>query len=238
MRTTAAFLAAVTVVTSLARIAAAQEPPDESPPPQVQGTEQPPPEAPPPGYPPPADNAAPAPPALPAAVVGLGAAGQIAVSSDLDVAVARHSQSIMGSTTKSTSIKLWPALDYFAAPNLSIGGQVRIQFDSGGDNDVTTIGLLPRIGYNISMGPALSIWPRAGVGYVHTSSNNSGYSASGYTVTFFAFVPLLFEAAQHFFIGGGPYLETDLVSKVQSRDSYKMTDFGLKATVGGYFGGT
>jgi hypothetical protein len=40
-----------------------------------------------------------------------------------------------------------------------------------------------------------------------------------------------------FFIGGGIRVATDLVSKVESVDGFKLTEIGLLSTLGGYFGG-
>jgi hypothetical protein len=239
-------LAAVALTTAFAGVAGAQQPPPEEgyEPPQ-QGYEAPPQqgEAPPQQYapPPPAESA---PPPVAPVTVGLGAVGQIVFSDDLKVKAARYSQSGNGQSTSQTAIQLQPAIDVFVAPNLSIGGQVQLGVDSNDSDDVTTIGLAPRVAYNISIGPTASIWPRASLGYRHKSStsNIGGYSTSSYTVSFIAFVPVLFLPAPHFFIGGGPYLSTDLVSKFEvmggSADATKTTELGVMSTLGGYFGGT
>jgi hypothetical protein len=245
-------LAAVALTASLAGVARAQQPPPEEGYEQPQQGYEPPPqqgEAPPaqqyaapPGYVPPAESAP------PPAATGLGAVGQIAISDDLHVTAARASQSFMGQSYKSTTLLLQPAIDIFLAPNLSIGGQLQLGRSSNnanGDTTTTTIGLLPHIGYNIPIGPTASIWPRASLAYLHYSYSTPGasYENSNYTVSFIAFVPVLFQPAPHFFIGGGPYLSTDLISKYDSGggasgDTFKTTTFGLLSTVGGYFGGT
>ena len=83
------------------------------------------------------------------------------------------------------------------------------------------------------------IWPHVGLGYIHTSYDNGGSGAnnfSSYTVTLDVFVPLLFQPVPHFFLGGGPFLATDLVSKLEGGDTTKTTDIGLMSTIGGYFG--
>jgi hypothetical protein len=241
-----AFLAAVALTTSLAGAAWAQQPPEGEEPPQQsyepppqQGYAPPPQQgSPPPGYAPPPEGAAPMVPAG----VGLGAPGQITLSDDVSVMAMHYSSSYMGQSTTQTAIVLQPAIDVFVAPNLSIGGQVRIVVNSIETNDSTTIGLLPRIGYNIPIGPTASIWPRASLGYIRNSISGNGSSSSNYSVAFIAFVPVLFQPAPHFFIGGGPYLSTDLVAKFTSggasSDSSKLTAFGLQSTLGGYFGGT
>jgi hypothetical protein len=253
-----AFLAAVALTTAFEGVAGAQPPAEEGDEQPQEGYEAPPQQ----GYPPPQQSAPPpgsaappegAPPPIAPDATGLGAVGQLVFSDDLLVQVARSSQN----GQSQSAILLQPAIDVFVSPNLSIGGQVRIgvaSTDSGavmplgvisnGPGDTTTIGLLPRIGFNIPIGPTASIWPRASVAYVHNSftSNGGGYSTSSYTVSFIGFVPVLFQPVSHFFIGGGPYLSTDLISKFESGgtsvDSAKTTEFGLLSTVGGYFGGT
>ena len=210
-----ASLAAVAVTTSFAGVAGAQQPPQEGYEPPQEGYEAPPQQgqapppqqyAPPPGYAPPPESAPP-----PPAATGLGAVGQIVISDDLRVMASSSSQSFMGLSTKSTTILVQPAIDVFLAPNLSIGGQLQLGRDSSnanGDTSSTTIGLLPRIGYNIPIGPTASIWPRASLAYLHYSYDSAGgaYSTSNYTISFIVSVPVLFQPAPHFFIGGDPYL--------------------------------
>jgi hypothetical protein len=248
MTTIRPILAAAALTASLARVAAAQEPPPQTYEQPPQTYEAPPQQtyAPPPGYAPP-QGYEPQPPAMVPAAVTLGAAGQIVLSDDLLVTATRTSFSSAGTSVSSTSITLQPAIDFFVAPNLSIGGQLRIGISSSDYvGDQTTIGLLPRIGYNIPIGAAASIWPRGSLAYVHysnsVSSTGVGTTSSSYTVSFIAFVPVLFQPAPHFFVGGGPFLSTDLVSKSDdgfgnSVDGSKATEFGLLSTLGGYFGG-
>lgn len=202
-----------------------------------------------PDYPPPdapQTEAAPGPsqvplPAPAAADIGFGAPGQIAVSDDMQMALLRRSQSLMGMTIDATLVQLRPGFDYFVAPNISVGGQLRIEYSSG-DNGInttiTTIGLVPRIGYDVALSPTSSIWPHVGLGYIHTSFDNgsAGNNFSSYTVTLDVFVPVLFQPVPHFFLGGGPFLATDLVSKLQGMDTTKTTDIGVMSTIGGYFG--
>ena len=160
----------------------------------------------------------------------------------MQLALMRQSQSVQGQSLDSTRIQLQPAIDYFVSPNLSIGGQVRIGRESrdngsGSTNDVTTLGLLPRIGYNVALSPTSSIWPRLALGYVHTSTDMYGgqITASGYIVSVEVFVPLIFQPVPHFFLGGGPLVSTDLVSKIEGVDAVKTTNIGLQSTIGGYF---
>jgi hypothetical protein len=249
MRTNVRGLVVWTLAMCLGRVAIAQEPgppPDEAP----QSYEPPPVDIPPvppgppvqPGPPgaPPLVAGAPAVP--PAAGAGLGELGQLAISDDLQVSAIRDTSSRTGVPTASlTSVQLAPALDFFVAPNVSVGGQLRIGFissDPGGgtpSTDTTVIGLLPRVGYVVPFSPTSYLWPRAGIGYVHTSTGSSGQTSVGqYRVPLEIFVPVIFQPVPHFFIGGGIRVATDLVSKVESVDGYKTTEIGLLSTIGGY----
>ena len=231
----------LTATMSFAAVAGAQDEP---------GTDETgPPDYPPPDYqqpPPPPNATGPAPAAPPAAPpptdIGLGTVGQLVISDDMQIALLRQSQSIQGQSRDITQIQLQPALDYFVSPNLSIGGQIRIahaSIDNGNSstNTSTTLGVLPRIGYNVALSPTSSIWPRVALGYVHTNGDSYGgqITSSSYTVSLEVFVPLVFQPVPHFFLGGGPLVSTDLISKTDSNDGVKTTNIGLQSTIGGYF---
>lgn len=234
----------LTATMSFATVAGAQDEPgvtDEAGPPDY-----PPPDSQQPAAPNQTGPATAAPAAAPAAASptdnGLGTVGQIVISDDLQIALVRESRSSPGQTIETTRVELQPAVDYFVAANLSIGGQLRISHESvdnggGTTNDLTTIGLLPRIAYNVALSPTSSIWPRVALGYVHTSLDSYGgqVTQSGYTVSLEIFVPLVFQPVPHFFLGGGPLVSTDLVAKVEDQDAAKTTNIGLMSTIGGYF---
>ena len=74
-----------------------------------------------------------------------------------------------------------------------------------------------------------------GLGYEHWSVSGGG-DASGYTITLDLFAPFLWHPAQHFFVGGGPVVATDLISKQSGQNAPKETAVGLQAVLGGYFG--
>lgn len=217
MKMKASFLSALALTMSLTGMASGQEPP-------------------PPGYAPP-----PPPPA--AAGSPFGNAGQLVISDDLKAGLLYSTLSEGDASV--TTLQLQPAVDFFVIPNLSIGGQLSIGYTTqddgaGGSLNGTTIGILPRVGYNIPLGAMASLWPRVAIGYVHASASTGvpgSASASAYSIVFEAFVPFLFHPVPHFFIGGGPILSTELVSKVEDMDSTKTTSIGAVSTLGGYFGG-
>lgn len=179
-----------------------------------------------------------------------GSLGQFAVSIDLpfmnegpQLAIVHQSHSMGGDS--STSIAIQPSLDYFVAPHVSVGGQVGIGHGStglsvaGSTINQTVIGVEIRGGYELPLADTVSLWPRLGIGYNHTSySGGGGSDSSGYDLDLLVSVPVLWHPASHFFLGAGPAFTTQLVNKVQGMSQSKETDIGLTAIIGGYFGGT
>jgi hypothetical protein len=164
-----------------------------------------------------------------------GAQRQIAISSDASLTIQRRTISDVSGGT--TSIQLAPAADYFVANNLSIGGFVAFDYTTSGDNDSSRFSIGPRVGYNFPFSDLVSIWPKGGFSYAHTSSTVSVPGSGGSNVSTttssgaFAlniFVPVMFHPVRHFFAGFGPFLDTDL-----SGDA-KATAFGGKLTIGGW----
>jgi hypothetical protein len=229
-------LSVVIVIATLscAAVAAAQEPDPGDEREAAPAGEEPPPESgAPPGDAPPVE-AAPAPAAAsPDADTTFGSVGQIAISDDLEMVATRVS--IEGQSGSQTVIALKPALDFFPIPNLSIGGQLIIGYVSSGSISSTELGLLVRVGYNVPISDAVSIWPRLSIGYDHKSADQYGLSLDSVPIDIF--VPIVVQLASHFFIGGGPWYRTTLLSQRESFDEPRVSILGLRATVGGYFRG-
>jgi hypothetical protein len=176
-----------------------------------------------------------------------GAKGQISVNVDLPFTsdapqFAIYNTSVSGGGGSTTTIMIAPALDYFVAQNLSIGGQIGFRREStpianGSSLSVITTGFVlgVRGGLNVPLTPALSLWPRLSLTY----SSSSGGGVTYTYVPLGIFVPLLWHPASHFFLGGGPVFVTDLSATGESNglsgDIPKTTDVGLQAVIGGYF---
>ena len=196
--------------------------------------------------PPPIDGTQPPPPPPPGSIsssTGMGAQGQIVLGADMPflttapiVSIVRTSVSMGGGS--STDIVLAPSADYFIAPSVSVGALVGFASGSAGGLDTTTFGLMPRAGFHLNLTDVLSIWPRLGIGYFHTSVSAAAGDASGYTVPLLVEAPVLWHPATHFFIGAGPMVSTELVNKAEGNDLPKTTNFGITTMIGGYFGGT
>ncbi len=196
---------------------------------------------------PPPAPAAPATP--PRASGGFGSAGQLVLSVDLPFTneapqFAIYHESVSMGGTSSTIIAIQPSADYFVIPNLSVGGAIGVAHGNGvagvPDASGTAVLIEARVGYNIPLNEMFSIWPHIGIAYEHVSVDFTGGSGSGNRVPLVVTVPVLWHAADHFFVGLGPTLTTDLSYSIsvggQSMDQPKTTDVGLTAVLGGYFG--
>jgi hypothetical protein len=160
-----------------------------------------------------------------------GDTNQIAISSDAALEIQHSSQRV-------TTISFSPAADFFIAKNISVGGALLFEYDKAGSSDATRFGIGPRVGYNYAFTDMLGIWPKIGFSYSHTSRSTDTAAGPGTTLTLSRsgnaftlnlFAPVMFHPVPHFFVGFGPFLDTDLGG------SDKVTTYGLKLTIGGWF---
>ncbi len=165
-----------------------------------------------------------------------GAKGALAISSDAALSISHTS--ISGADASVTTLQLAPSLDYFVAPQLSVGGSVFATYSSLETGHSTNLGIGPRVGYNFPLSDLVSVWPKIGFSVSHTNESRDvaiagattvSQSTSNTAVALNLFAPLMFHPAQHFFAGFGPYLDADL-----SGDT-KATTVGGKLTLGGWF---
>lgn len=175
------------------------------------------------------------PPVVGGSVGYFGEHGQIAISGDMKFNLLHESLSMNGGSN--TSFLLQPALDYFVSTNVSVGGLVGIERNPEYPGHSTLISIGPRVGYNINIGSAASLWIRLSLTYSHLSYADTNRNGSGWAIPLELYAPFLWHPVPHFFIGAGPFLRTDLVAKFRGDDISKRTDIGLSSTLGGYFGG-
>jgi hypothetical protein len=161
-----------------------------------------------------------------------GDRGQLTISTDSGLSVSSTSTSgVDGSTTKLT---LRPAVDYFVANNVSVGGFVGLDYTSTSGSHSTTFAVGPRVGYNFAFSERFSFWPKLGFSYstssttIDTPPAPGAPSASGNHLALNVFAPVMFHPVQHFFLGFGPALDTDL-----SGDA-KQTAIAGRLTIGGW----
>jgi hypothetical protein len=155
---------------------------------------------------------------------GFGSAGQWTFSTDAALSFERRTQD--GSPAV-TTLSILPATDYFVIKNLSIGGVIGVVYQKAGETHATTFKVGPRIGYNIQFSRLLSLWPKLGFSYAHTKNKN-GDTVTNNAVQLNLFAPIMVHPAPHFFVGLGPFLDTDL------NGDNRATTWGFRLTLGGW----
>src|SRR5262249_14422020 len=151
-----------------------------------------------------------------------------------------HSTETMGGPSE-TRVAFAPSVNYFVVPNLTIGAALSVASDSATQNgssfSSTAITVLGRLGYNVPLGRIVSLWLRAGVGYLHNSvdSGSGSPSLTLSSVILLVDAPILIHVAPHFFIGAGPVFLTELSSSASqggmSMDQPKTTAYGQEFTI-------
>jgi hypothetical protein len=108
--------------------------------------------------------------------------------------------------------------------------------NNGTGTSITIFGIAPRVGYNLPITNGISWWPKVFFEYVTFSESNNGPGGNASAIGLFA--PFMFEPAQHFLIGIGPNVSTQLGNNVtqgnMSTGRPKETVLGLQATIGGW----
>jgi hypothetical protein len=149
-----------------------------------------------------------------------------------------------------------PAADFFFANKASVGFTAYYDYSRASDSNTHSVGLGPRFGLNFPLSSTLSIWPRIGFRYWRayqsfdragdqslvrgnivggSSSLETGVdSRSWQGLTFDAFVPLILAPVPHFFVGFGPFLETDLMRQLEGKGQTRATTLGGRFTIGGW----
>ncbi len=172
-----------------------------------------------------------------------GKAGVINVASDLSLSLQSTSFSAPSGGTAPSSVTTYsigPAADYFVIDNLSVGAQVLFQRTNIEDTKIDTFEIMPRVGYHIPFVPGrFGLWPRVEFGYAASTikADIAGVSSDETTknIKLGVFVPLLIHPVEHFHIGIGPYLDTDLTSKTEGADGIKETTIGIRTEIAGWW---
>jgi len=164
-----------------------------------------------------------------------GDKSQLTISSDAGLSIASTSVTEVDGST--TTVTLRPAVDYFLANNLSLGGFIGLDYVKASGSHATTFAIGPRVGYNLAFSDRFTVWPKLGFSYsttdvstdVSTDPNTTtSTGVSGSHIALNVFVPVLFHPVPHFFVGFGPALDTDL-----SGDARATTIAG-RLTIGGW----
>lgn len=162
-----------------------------------------------------------------------GARAQVTISSDAGLSLSNTSTSGVDGTT--TTLTLRPAVDYFVFNNVSVGGFLGLDYASAAGAHSTTFAIGPRLGYNLSFSGLFSFWPKLGVSFSSSSISGSALVAPGSSngadgnhLALNLFAPVMCHPVQHFFLGFGPALDTDLTG------SAKQTIIAGRLAIGGW----
>lgn len=165
-----------------------------------------------------------------------GGKGQLAISSEVGLNIS--STTISGGNGSTTNIQLAPAADYFVVRDFSLGALIGWNYTSASAGHASTFIVGVRAGYDFDVSDLLSIWPKAGLSIADNSSTTSfstgtpgqsmSTTSSSTNLALNLYVPIMFHPATHFFVGFGPFLDTDL-----SGDA-RATTWGGKMTIGGW----
>ncbi len=118
-------------------------------------------------------------------------------------------------------LNLHPALDYFLASNVSVGGVLGFDYESGG---TTVLDFGGRAGFNANIGDHLGFWPTAGI-FVRHQSNPDHSSSNPASLGIFA--PFLYHPFAHLFLGLGPSFNLGL-------NEGNGKEFGIDYVIGGW----
>jgi hypothetical protein len=176
-----------------------------------------------------------------------GERGQIVLTTATDASIGYSSYSSSKGST--TSVKVAPSIDYFVLNGVSVGAEVAIGNsngtsldESGAETQVSSnsFDAAARIGANLRLAAAVSIWLRGAIGYGTVDQSISNVSATNQHSRTRSWIdismPLLVHPASHFFVGAGPFIFHELSDKDQYEFENDATQLGLSLILGGWFG--
>ena len=168
--------------------------------------------------------------------VAFGTPGQMAITSDFDIDLGYVSETLNGLSQSGPNITISPALMFFLAPQLAVGGLLSFHHEAQEDNSLSQFVFGPTVSYNFPISERASIFPTVGLTY--TWSKGSVGSAGGRmtnTGSDFGLLlkaPVLFHPFAHVFVGFGPVIIVDFSSKAEVGAATKTRAFGLSMDLG------
>jgi opacity protein-like surface antigen len=149
-----------------------------------------------------------------------------------------------GDSRSSTALWFGPQALFFVADYIAVGGALRYHSQSSGEGPSETSNsgwsVMPMGAANIPFVDFMSLFIQLGVAYGASTQKIGGNEGGTRSVlSLNLFVPLLFHPVSNFFIGVGPALDLEVLSKVKppegdSVDGRKDTTVGLGTIIGGY----
>jgi hypothetical protein len=174
-----------------------------------------------------------------------GDQGTFVLTTDTDGYV--YSTSWAGTGSSVTEVYVRPGFDVFVVDHFSLGLDVNVGYTrslalaANGAQVLYTgnsYGVAPRAGFEVSIAPRLSWYPRAEIGFASYSQNESSAGATNdhtFTETWTSLeAPLLVHVTRHFFAGLGPTVRHDLANQDQNGYANLGTTIGLSAVLGGW----
>ncbi len=180
-----------------------------------------------------------------------GTRGQLVLSSNLDFYASTTAYAVTDASAFSYGIS--PSFDWFAAEGFSIGGYLSGArsggkgYRNGGDletTSTTTWGAGARIGFNLRLSRAVSIWAKLSFSYSASKTRTETLGTYDATLRELtdeggnvgAYVPLIVNVAPHAFVGFGPSFTRTLAHSQTGylRPTGDGTYVGASFTVGGY----
>jgi hypothetical protein len=165
-------------------------------------------------------NSPPTAPPIESAASGFGTAGQWVAS--MRTAPGEGFFYFHNPSGDGWEISLHPAIDYFLANRISIGGVFGYTY-APADSGTTTVDLGLRAGFNLDIGDRFGFWPMAGIAGRIFNSGNVTDTSSALQI----FAPFLWHPVTHAFLGLGPSFNAGL-----SGGDY--TEVGIDFMLGGW----
>jgi hypothetical protein len=177
-------------------------------------------------------------------MIGLQASGAPVGSSGGMVGVvgivSYASTSSRDATGTVTQLALQPSADVFVVDRWSVGGTVAVSYVKdravdpifGGPGEelrTTALTFRPRIGYVISLGDDLALWPRINVGHTTAWTEGYGVSTTGRTWSAGGELGLIVQLGRYALLDVGPQVSYE----TRNTDSFAPTPQGSVIALGG-----
>ena len=167
--------------------------------------------------------------------VSLGAERLFGLSHASDGGASITTISLIGSSGNELSVAPYGVprigFDYFVLDGLSLGlGAEFANISPENASSVTILGLNPRVGYAVRASDVLSLWPRAGISYVHLSTGDPAPADSRYLLAATIELQVVVTPVRHFGFLIGPTVDIGVAAT-----GSKLTQYGLQAGLIGWF---
>jgi hypothetical protein len=174
------------------------------------------------------ENKTPAVPQVPADAPSamFGAKSELVLSNDSGLEISNTN--LTGGGGNTFVLQFRPAIDYFVIDNLSVGAFLGVNYVHVPTGHTTSFSFGGRVGYNVPVAKAFSIWPKLGLSYAGLSQGGGNDTSSSSSLALNLFVPIQFHPVEHFFIGFGPALDVDMTG------DNKATVIAGRLTFGGW----